>query len=261
MKKHQTIKGPQVCKECNGVFINLRAHIKEVHERRREHVCTFCSKEFAKKSGLVRHIQTVHEKLRNWFCDLCEKAFGEKGQMQRHQKTHFKPLTTEAECKLDDLIDEEEIVEDKVRFICGICKKKVNSKAALRRHKATVHGKKRPWLCDLCPKSFGEKYNLLRHIKSHVDEHFIIEKLDEAEEETFECKSCQKVLTTQWGLKLHEEKCTLTKQIHLNQVFIDPANCHEVKEEVELNIIDEATFVSIEEEQNVECEIEESTAR
>lgn len=283
MRRHTTVKGPKQCEECDGIFINLRAHVKEVHQRLREHVCYLCAKEFSKRSGLNRHIQTVHDKLRNWSCDLCEKSFGEKAQMQRHRKTHFKPLTTEFDDFqpefLEEAIIDEEIIEDKKRFMCGICKKKVNTKAALRRHKAIVHEKKRPWLCDLCPRRYGEKSNLMRHIKTHVDddEPIIIEKLDEVEEEIFECKSCQKSLTTQWGLKLHEEKCTIKQQINLNkaeevyqvfidqevyQVFIDPEVCQEVKEEVELNVIDDVTFVSLEEDvQYMECDQVESTKR
>lgn len=218
MKKHNHNKGPQVCQECNKVFINLRSHIQQVHERLRRYICPTCDKTFGKKSGLNRHIQTVHEKIKNFLCDLCERSFGEKIQMQRHRKIHFKEVNQEPDF-FDDSMKDEEIVEDKKRFICGICKKKVNSKSILKRHKMIVHEKKRPWLCDLCPKSYGEKSNLMRHIsKAHLGEdQIIIEKLDEAEvDEIFECKSCGRNLSTQWGLRMHEKECQIGSQIKLN---------------------------------------------
>jgi hypothetical protein len=115
---------------------------------------------------------------------------------------------------------------------CGICKKILNSKvssasafddhpinscflkAALKRHKLLVHDKKKNLLCDFCPRFFGEKSNLMRHIlKSHkkemnesgvkiepgeevVDDQEMFEKV----ETTFECGFCGKLLTTKWGL-------------------------------------------------------------
>lgn len=218
-KKHNSIKGPQECSECNKTFLNIRSHIQQVHERIRRYTCSVCSKSFGKKSGLNRHLETVHRKIKKYSCDICERYFGEKIQMQRHRKIHFKTVNEEPDFIDESMIDEE-VLEDKKRYICGICKRKVNSRSALQRHKRIVHEKRRPWLCDLCPKSYGEKSNLMRHIsKAHLDEEtMIIEKLDEAElDESFECKSCRKILTTQWGLKMHERECQIKQQIRINE--------------------------------------------
>jgi len=85
-----TIKGPQNCEICEKMFVNLRSHIQQVHQKVRNHKCSICDKEFGKRSGLVRHIMTVHEKMKSWPCDVCEKSFGEKTQLLRHRKIHFK---------------------------------------------------------------------------------------------------------------------------------------------------------------------------
>jgi uncharacterized Zn-finger protein len=96
---------------------------------------------------------------------------------------------------------------------CGICKKILNSKAALKRHKILVHDKKKKFLCDFCPRFFGEKSNLMRHIlKSHTkemnishikaehgEETVLIQNASEKVENSFECESCGKILTTKWG--------------------------------------------------------------
>ncbi|XP_070498841.1 zinc finger protein 62-like [Chironomus tepperi] len=85
-----TIKGPLNCELCGKMFVNLRSHIQQVHQKIRNHKCSICDKEFGKRSGLVRHIMTVHEKMKCWTCDVCEKSFGEKTQLLRHRQTHLK---------------------------------------------------------------------------------------------------------------------------------------------------------------------------
>lgn len=206
-----------------------------VHQKVRQHKCKICFKAFGKKSGLDRHITTVHERLKCWSCDLCERSFGEKAQLLRHRKVHFKPAYQEPD--ISQITDDTEIIEKgkKVKMRCGFCKKIVNSRAALKRHKLLVHEKKKTLLCDFCPRFFGEKSNLMRHImKSHTNEtnmnsikiepgeeaietihHEILERI----EKSYECGSCGKILTTKWGWKLHEDVCRIKQQEKLNRQF------------------------------------------
>lgn len=210
-----------------------------VHQKIRQHICSLCSKAFGKKSGLDRHVITVHEKMRCWVCDLCEKSFGEKAQLFRHRKVHFKPTCLEPDPA--QVTEDQEVFENKkTRMRCGICKKVVNSRAALKRHKLLVHEKKRNLLCDFCPKLFGEKSNLKRHImKSHATEAGLV-KVDVVEfsrkkiryshpaaSETFSCATCDKVLTTNWGLQAHEEVCLINQQKKLNEIQDDHENGEE----------------------------------
>ncbi|CAG9806263.1 unnamed protein product [Chironomus riparius] len=90
LRTHAIKSGRINCEICGKLFINLRSHIQQVHQKIKNHKCSICKKEFGKRSGLVRHIMTVHEKLKSWSCDVCEKSFGEKTQLLRHRKTHFK---------------------------------------------------------------------------------------------------------------------------------------------------------------------------
>lgn len=133
----------------------------------------------------------------------------------------------------------------------------------------TVHEKKRPWLCDLCPKSYGEKTNLMRHInKNHVDDEIIIEKLDEAEvEESFECQSCHKNLNTQWGLQFHEKECHLRMQIKFNEI-IEQMTCDtlsegtiEALEDDSEEILSEDLPTKTHNLQYIECNQEENSSK
>lgn len=227
-QKTHTVKGPQKCTICDKIFVNLRSHIQMVHQKIRQHICNICDKAFGKKSGLDRHIITVHEKMRCWVCDLCEKSFGEKAQLFRHRKVHFKPTCLEPDPA--QITEDQEVFENKkTRMRCGICKKVVNSRAALKRHKLLVHEKKRTLLCDFCPKLFGENSNLKRHImKAHASEASLVKvdpdefcrkkiRSDPEGNEVFSCITCNKILATSWGLQAHEEVCPINQQKKLNK--------------------------------------------
>lgn len=156
-QRTHSIKGPQKCNVCDKVFVNLRSHIQMVHQKIRHHICQICDKAFGKKSGLDRHIITVHEKMRCWACDLCEKSFGEKAQLLRHRKIHFKPTFEEPDPA--QITEDQEVITSKKKrgaMKCGVCKKILNSRAALKRHKLLVHEKKKNLLCDFCPRLFGK---------------------------------------------------------------------------------------------------------
>lgn len=187
---------------------------------------------------------TVHEKMRIWGCDLCSKNFGEKAQLLRHRKIHFKINTYEPDSEQGT--EDKEIMDEKKRYQCGICKKTVNSRAALKRHKMLVHEKKRDFLCSQCPSAFGERSNLMRHIaKFHSTEQFVDKSgVDEEEaridrneiqsdnNEPFHCKFCSKVFGTKWGLQAHQDGCLLKQQMKANNRY-DEDNSDDVSYEEE----------------------------
>lgn len=226
-QRTHSVKGPQRCELCDKVFVNLRSHIQQVHHRVRQHICGVCDKAFGKKSGLDRHTITVHEKMRCWGCDVggCEKSFGEKAQLLRHRKVHFRPIFQEPDPA--QITEDQEIFSNKKRRMkCGMCKRILNSRSALKRHKTLVHEKKKTLLCDFCPRLFGEKSNLKRHIlKSHTKEANLedIKMKKEAKEqetvaiEKFPCSSCFRRFTTKWGLQAHEEVCRINQQERFNR--------------------------------------------
>ena len=264
-----TVKGPQHCDICNKLFVNLRSHVQQVHQKLRTHPCHLCDKTFGKKSGLDRHILTVHEKMRNYYCDLCQKSFGEKAQLLRHRKIHFKSTSPEPDS--GSISEDQEIIEDKKRYKCGRCKKILNSRAALKRHRSLVHLKERNFLCNFCPKKFGEKSNLMRHImKAHANEmgsSRTIKQNDDEDEEKFTeqkastsevntqqypCSHCSKILGTNWGLKAHEDICRLKQQKKLNEKNDD----HAMEFLQDLRTMEQVFLVSEKQEEQIEIKEE-----
>ena len=124
MKSHLP-KGPQTCEICNKTFVNLKMHIKTVHDNVRTYACPHCKKSFAKKSGLDRHVTTVHEKLKNFPCSLCGRAFGEKAQLTKHITIHANPANT-----LDQ--------PDK-KYKCQECPRSFAEKDWLKRHEGLYY--------------------------------------------------------------------------------------------------------------------------
>ena len=264
-----TVKGPQHCDICDKLFVNLRSHVQQVHQKLRTHTCHLCDKPFGKKSGLDRHILTVHEKMRNYYCDLCQKSFGEKAQLLRHRKIHFKSTALEPDS--GSISEDQEIIEDKKRYKCGRCKKILNSRAALKRHRSLVHLKERNFLCNFCPKKFGEKSNLMRHImKAHANEmgSSVTKKVYEVEDEekcsepkasTSElnnqqhpCSHCNKILGTSWGLKAHEDICRLRQQ----QKFNEKNDDHGIEFLQDLQTMEQVFIVSEKQEEQIEIKEE-----
>jgi len=88
---HKKMRGFS-CPHCTAAFAvsrTLSAHIKAVHEKKKEHECNYavhdCKAAFAKGSDLARHVRTVHEKRRDHACGYCDGvAFGTADTLKRH---------------------------------------------------------------------------------------------------------------------------------------------------------------------------------
>lgn len=164
----------------------------------------------------------------------------------RHRKIHFKPMPSVIKNEFSEPPGEDEVVEgesknNKQRMKCGICKRIVNSRAALKRHKLLIHEGQKNLLCDYCPRMFGERSNLKRHLlkahKSETDfEAIDTENFANVDEKPmlYSCQTCDKMLTTKWGLNAHESACRQNQQRKLNsQCFSDEEEEEVEKEEEE----------------------------
>lgn len=58
--------------------------------------CSICSREFQRKSLMIRHLRTH---TRPFQCDFCDKHFSRKDNLTRHQKQHTKDKSV-AQCNL-----------------------------------------------------------------------------------------------------------------------------------------------------------------
>ena len=63
---------------------HLNAHVRTVHEKRRDHACPQCNAAFGEASTLRNHVRAVHEQRKDHACSQCDAAFGKASNLSRH---------------------------------------------------------------------------------------------------------------------------------------------------------------------------------
>ena len=178
-KKENKLKN-KYCSICNKIFstpINLRNHIKTIHEKNCPYKCPFpnCNKHYSIATRLKVHIRT-HLGEKPYQCDICFKSFTEKGNLKTHMRFHssqrpFKCPQCEKTYKTNGhLKDHIEIQHNKIKkFKCPICSNSFGRSSTLKAHIRTHTGEK-SIKCKIegCNKYFAEKGNMLIHYRRHV---------------------------------------------------------------------------------------------
>ena len=137
-KQKNRIKELELCTECGKNVINLRGHMKTVHEFDKQK-CPLCDKEIQNVTRLKQHISVEHdEKLP---CIHCGKLIMGT-YMKRHIGQHHSSN------------------EDK-RHKCDDCGKGFTNKQHLLDHK-NIHTGEKPYKCKHCSACFG------MHERSHL---------------------------------------------------------------------------------------------
>ncbi|KAM4623996.1 histone-lysine N-methyltransferase PRDM9 isoform 1-T3 [Polymixia lowei] len=182
----------KTCSECGKIFKHthhLKRHKLCVHSNKRPYCCSQCRRTFTQASGLLRH-QLVHKKqalVKE--CDevpsqskvLCEKmesspprseatASGEPTEaeeLNENEETNVSEKRTEAEDADAEEAETAQEESDEHSNTCVECDRSFTNECYLKKHKLTVHGNLRPYVCTLCRKCFGQYSDLARHLSCH----------------------------------------------------------------------------------------------
>lgn len=130
-----------------------------------------CNKTFDGKQVIDKNCESVH-------CTVCNQAFKCHQDYDDHKHLHGNLTETNKRCghcekeyhnKKDLLIHIMESHEGRLLFKCCTCDKTYEKWSSLDIHEAT-HRVDKPYLCDLCGKSFKHSNNLRGHKRIHLDE-------------------------------------------------------------------------------------------
>ena len=135
-------------------------------------------------------------------CETCGKIFITKGKVKAHSMVHI--VKEEKESKSRETVE---------RALCNICSKTFSNKYILKTHMLGHTDDKRPTeklYCNICPKYFSNKYVLKNHINSHNE----VRK----EEEKAMCSLCSTLIKSSF-LRTH------TKNMHGEKKHVSCSNC------------------------------------
>ena len=84
---HKIQKKLQECQTCNKMFtkFQLKIHIRTVHDKIKDYICTICGKAFAHKKSFTTH-NVEHSGIKEFECKQCFKKFYRNAQLQEHVK-------------------------------------------------------------------------------------------------------------------------------------------------------------------------------
>lgn len=130
-----------------------------------------CNKRFDGKQVIdnIKSYESMH-------CTVCNQAFKCQQDYDNHKYLHLTEMNKRCgHCKKvyhnrkDLLIHIMESHEGRLLFKCSTCDKTYEKWSSLDIHEAT-HRIDKPYLCDLCGKSFKHSNNLRGHKRIHLDE-------------------------------------------------------------------------------------------
>lgn len=154
----------------------MNTHIKQVHDKIKDHKCGRCDYKCSTKGDLNQHIKQVHDKIKDHKCNQCDFKCSAKGQLKEHIKQ----------------------VHNKIKdFECTQCHYKCSFNKTLNQHIKMVHNKIKDILCSQCDYTCSTNSHLKQHIKQVHDK--IKDK---------KCLQCDYNCSTKGDLNLHIKTCT-----------------------------------------------------
>ena len=130
--------------------------------------CGQCGRIFSSSPALESHV-SLHAAHRPFSCSLCGKSFPDSKSFKRHGRVHRNGRI----------------------HICRHCGKGFVYRFGLTKHQQMVHGRLKPFVCQICSKGFFTKRDVEVHIRIHTGE------------KPFHCHLCEKKFTRRVELNVH----------------------------------------------------------
>ncbi|XP_017272509.1 putative GPI-anchored protein pfl2 [Kryptolebias marmoratus] len=130
--------------------------------------CGECGRVFNSTNALESHV-SLHKFLRPFTCKLCGKCFPDSITFKRHDRVHRNGRI----------------------HICPQCGKGFVYRFGLSKHIQMVHSRLKPFICQICNKSFFNKRDVEIHQRIHTGE------------KPFECHVCERRFTRKVELNVH----------------------------------------------------------
>lgn len=130
--------------------------------------CGECGRILSSSAALESHVG-LHTGRRPFSCTLCGKSFPDSKGLKRHGRVHRNGRI----------------------HVCPQCGKGFVYRFGLTKHLQMVHGRLKPFVCQICNKGFYTKRDVEAHIRIHTGE------------KPFHCNLCEKKFTRRVELNVH----------------------------------------------------------
>ncbi|CAG9104026.1 unnamed protein product [Plutella xylostella] len=169
------------CKECafeSRILEEMQKHVTDTHtviapDKNEVVVCKRCKNEFGSEIKLKAHMLTC----KTYKCVDCNETFpAARAYHQHRQKHRLDPDGIYCEvCKIyykaswykkHLLTSTKHVSRDSFKYECEICHLKFPASSRLKQHLYGFHKRPGPFPCELCPRSYFNKFRLVRHCAS-----------------------------------------------------------------------------------------------
>uniref|UniRef100_A0A1A9WDW3 C2H2-type domain-containing protein n=1 Tax=Glossina brevipalpis TaxID=37001 RepID=A0A1A9WDW3_9MUSC len=165
----------------NDHISNESVHSKSqvVKRKHREYNCLLCDEAFMRAWELKQHLNT-HDDSKVHKCEYCPASYFYKSNLTIHMRSHRPKEKTR---KIEKL---------KERKVCHYCPRTFSTTTHRRRHER-IHTGERPYVCEMCGRSFASSSDMSNHRSSQ-----------HLHERNFVCDICDKRFNRRSQLRIHK---------------------------------------------------------